>query len=874
MSASSRKRSARPRPTAEAPPVNPGEFQIDTDRDVSPIARVRRRKKRPVWQSPLLWIVGLLIAAGAVAGGTGMLTGDDSSSQSKLELLALAPFEIDEETRLEFQPGYKLDRLTVDQVRFSLLDAPEGAAIDPISGQFHWTPTEAQGPGEYEMTLRLASRVDSSQQDMTIQVTVREVDRPPMFDPPASRTIEPGETVALSVHADDMDEPVRPIRYSLLSNEHEAAQLDADSGEFNWETPDDLAAGEYVFRLQATEGEEGMQSTATLTVVVESDSQLAMRERVPELEEDKPASEPMPTDAPDKDVETLTALYESGELVKRSSYPQLRSLFADRFAREQADTLRFAWGEDYEAMTGWLDEHPRVREELFIALDPKYDDLRAALTLFNTIRKEFPKAIETHASLAIATALVWDSPDGAVYDYINHQQRTHSNLPDERLEAIDNFRYFISAQGSMQGRARYLPWEFLVYLIDHRTPLNERQWALRNYLPKRAGIGECYSEVDYDDIMLETSSRVCRLGGHDYTLPNILAFGGVCAMQADFASRVAKSLGVPASYVRGESRSGDHHAWVMWVELKSVTPESIQFSLESHGRYRGDRYYVGTLSDPHTGERITDRQLERRLHTVGIGYHEKRHAALVVEALSLIRDEAGLTVRDQLDVAIDILKLCPPSEAAWMMLADLAGAEELGDDERRVMIRALDQLFITFSNFPDFTWRIFEDLLRYEDDLDTRIRYYQRLVKLYVTGRRPDLACEARLKLSDLLVEAGNGDQAVKGLALTIVAFADEGRYVPQMLDRMETIYQQNIMSQSTPEEGEPQKPARKEDGTAALVAFYQGFLPKVPPTRGDAASDYCIEMYERGIALFSEAGRGDLAQFYTVKLGRLRNGG
>ena len=84
-------------------------------------------------------------------------------------------------------------------------------------------------------------------------------------------------------------------------------------------------------------------------------------------------------------------------------------------------------------------------------------------------------------------------------------------------------------------------------------------------------------------------------------------------MQADFAARVAKSLGVPAEYVGGEANSGVLHAWVMWVEVKGVRKDAVAFSLESHGRYFGDNYYVGTLLDPEDGQTITDRELERRL---------------------------------------------------------------------------------------------------------------------------------------------------------------------------------------------------------------------------------------------------------------------
>jgi hypothetical protein len=61
---------------------------------------------------------------------------------------------------------------------FSLVGAPTGASIDPVTGGFRWTPTEAQGPGQYTFTVRVADngspiRTDDEQ----ITVTVLEVEQ-------------------------------------------------------------------------------------------------------------------------------------------------------------------------------------------------------------------------------------------------------------------------------------------------------------------------------------------------------------------------------------------------------------------------------------------------------------------------------------------------------------------------------------------------------------------------------------------------------------------------------------------------------------------------------------------------------------------------
>src|SRR5262249_24071185 len=150
----------------------------------------------------------------------------------------------------------------------------------------------------------------------------------------------------------------------------------------------------------------------------------------------------------------------------------------------------------------------------------------------------------------------------------------------------------------MEGRIRYVPWEFLKHVVNHRTPESERQWSMQRVAGGRAMYGKCYSAVPYDHEMLKSHSQVAQLNGKEYTLPNLLTFGGVCAMQADFASRVGKSVGVSAEYVTGEAAGGELHAWVMWVELKQATATGLQFSLESHGRYFGDKFYVGHLRDP------------------------------------------------------------------------------------------------------------------------------------------------------------------------------------------------------------------------------------------------------------------------------------
>lgn len=554
------------------------------------------------------------------------------------------------------------------------------------------------------------------------------------------------------------------------------------------------------------------------------------------------------------ETDALVSLYQEGQLFSPKNYADLRTLFAQRFARRHADDLKAAFGDDYDSTMAWLDENVELRDELFNAIDPEFDNVRESLSLFKQLKEKFPERILPYGNLAIAIAVTWDNPR-AIYDYGNHQRRAKTTLPDDLAGPLENFQYFVAAEQVMQGRAQWLPWEFLILVVNNKTPLKEREWAVANYLPKRVMFGKCYSDVPYDHVMLDTKSARAHLNGQIYNLPNILRFGGVCAHQADYASRVGQSLGVPAAYVGGENIYGDLHAWVMWVEVKAVSKTSIAFTLESHGRYRGDKYYVGTLKDPHTGKRITDRQLELRLHTVGLNAAAKRQAELAMTAYPLLLEKESLDIAGQLDYLGKVVNLCPGNEDAWRAVAKTAGNETVREKHKKQMMGIVNQLFANFSNFPDFTWEVFDDLTQVEETLEKRIDMYNRLAQMYVAAKRPDLACEARLKLTDLYLDNEQPGAAIDGLASTISAFVDEGRYVPRMLDRLEVLCQ-NV-----------------EGTTPALLAFYNSFLPRIPQMRGNSPSKYCIKMFERGIAKFKQHGQLQAALTYQAQLAKIRAG-
>jgi hypothetical protein len=508
----------------------------------------------------------------------------------------------------------------------------------------------------------------------------------------------------------------------------------------------------------------------------------------------------------------------------------IRQAYVKHFEAANAEVIKTAFEDDFSKITAFLNANPDIKEMLFTAIDPATDAVLQALMVFRELYNVSPEKLKTYPNVAVALAVTWDNPKG-VYDYRGHQIRTKSDMPDEveKIEYLKNYDLITKIEGPLKQAVSFFPWEFLVHVVNHRTPPDERDWAMKNYLTKRSGIGKSYFDIEYDQTMLKTQSEVCKLNGRPYTLPSIRKHGGVCAMQADFAARVAKSLVVPAEYVWGESNSGGLHAWVMWVEVKSVNKEKIDFTLMSEGRYLGDQYYIGKIRDPKSAKIITDRDMERRLTFLGFAPQNARHADLLMRAFPIVRDEKKLTAVQQAEYLRKVHEIFPSDEKAWLAYAELCKGGALKDKAYSLA----DKAVTIFAKFPDFSWKLLDDLLTPISDKAQRTRLYERIVTSYELLSRPDLACEARLKLTEYQVDAKEYDKAITGLANTIRKFPGEGRYIPKMM----TTLQETCTHTKT--------------GTDKLGKFYLEFLPTVPKRRGDEVSKYCISMHEQAVEFF-----------------------
>jgi VCBS repeat-containing protein len=164
---------------------------------------------------------------------------------------------VDEGSTLSFSAGVFDADLPADTLTFSLgAGAPAGAAIDAASGLFTWTPTEAQGPGDFDVEILVqdaAGLTDGS----AFTVSVAEVPSAPLLDAIGDRSVNEGEELVLVLGASDDDLPAQALSFDLTGLPA-GASFDPASREFRW-----------------TPGEDQGPDTVTLTATVSDDTGLS-----------------------------------------------------------------------------------------------------------------------------------------------------------------------------------------------------------------------------------------------------------------------------------------------------------------------------------------------------------------------------------------------------------------------------------------------------------------------------------------------------------------------------------------------------------------------------------------------------------------------
>jgi hypothetical protein len=184
-------------------------------------------------------------------------------------LAAISNKTVDEQTLLAFTVSATDPDLPANTLRYSLLTAPSGVTLDPTTGAFRWTPTEAQGPGTYTVTVRVTDSGSPSLSDQkSFTVTVREVNQPPVLNPISDQTVNEGSLLSFRVSATDADLPANALRYSLVTAPG-GATLDPNTGLFGWTPTEAQGPESYTITVRVTDdGSPNLSDQKSFTVTV------------------------------------------------------------------------------------------------------------------------------------------------------------------------------------------------------------------------------------------------------------------------------------------------------------------------------------------------------------------------------------------------------------------------------------------------------------------------------------------------------------------------------------------------------------------------------------------------------------------------------
>ncbi len=172
---------------------------------------------------------------------------------------------IDERVSLVFTASATDEDTAASGLTYSLgAGAPAGATIHAETGAFAWTPTEAQGPGEYSIQVVVFD--GNSLDTETILVTVADVPTAPVLASIGAQGVAEGSTLSFTAAATDEDLPADTLAFSLGAGAPAGATLDPVTGAFSWTPGEADGPGSYDVTITVSDGVRTDSETITVTV--------------------------------------------------------------------------------------------------------------------------------------------------------------------------------------------------------------------------------------------------------------------------------------------------------------------------------------------------------------------------------------------------------------------------------------------------------------------------------------------------------------------------------------------------------------------------------------------------------------------------------
>jgi tetratricopeptide (TPR) repeat protein len=423
---------------------------------------------------------------------------------------------------------------------------------------------------------------------------------------------------------------------------------------------------------------------------------------------------------------------------------------------------------DQQELLQWLISQNRLMPTLMAAVGKK-DQPAKVLSLLSALRAQQGTKLNDYADLTTAFLVVWDKPPADLPGGVGATGTAAATLADpQRVSRL--FNYFLNS-GNLRFSPHDLPWQLSLYLVDVRLSEDEMLWATQRY-GSRNDIGSIYFEVPYDDDYLNKATDK-KITGHDYTLANILQYGGICVDQAYYASQIAKIRGIPACICTGESGAGNFsHAWTGFLTQSGQT-----FAWDfDEARYKEDLFWEADIDSPQTHEPLTDAEVGLLAQLPNFSPADRLASSLLAKMTDLSPDHrAELLMR-----AVD---LSPGNRGAWLALANLAANGKLSGAQMDQVGQAVQKYL--GKPYPDFAYEMLVKMSA-GAPADQQLAALSRIGAMFPD--RPDLQARIAIRQGDLLHAAGKDDDAIAAYGQALTSDLDAGPVILSALKKVDKI--------------------------------------------------------------------------------------
>lgn len=170
---------------------------------------------------------------------------------------------IDELVEFSYQVTATDPDLPANTLTYSLSDtAPSGMVINS-AGLINWTPSEAQGEGNYPIGVLVSDGTSTARVDF--QVNVREVNTAPVINTIGNVEINELELFELQVQATDVDLPTNTLTFALGEGAPQGMSM-SESGLIQWTPTEAQGEGVYSVSVVVSDGIEEASEDFTVTV--------------------------------------------------------------------------------------------------------------------------------------------------------------------------------------------------------------------------------------------------------------------------------------------------------------------------------------------------------------------------------------------------------------------------------------------------------------------------------------------------------------------------------------------------------------------------------------------------------------------------------